>query len=107
MFIPLSGATLAVMVLYYAVAHWNSWFFASLFIPDSKKFPLQLVLRQILLMNQNSEMAANTADTGELAKYAESVKYALIVISCVPILILYPFLRRFFARGVLVGALKG
>ena len=106
-FIPLSGATLAVMVLYYAVGHWNAWFRASLYISDSKKYPLQLVLRQILLLNQNSEMAANTTDTGELAKYADSVKYALIVISCAPILVLYPFLQKFFAKGVMVGALKG
>lgn len=106
-FLPLSGATLAVMVLYYAVGHWNAWFHASLYISDSKKYPLQLVLRQILLLNQNSEMAANTTDTGELAKYAESVKYALIVVSSAPILLLYPFLQKFFAKGVMVGALKG
>lgn len=106
-FLPLSGATLAVMVLYYAVGHWNSWFRASLYIHDTTKYPLQLVLRQILLLNQNSELAASTTDAGELAKYADSIKYALIVISCAPILILYPFLQRFFAKGVMVGALKG
>lgn len=106
-FLPLSGATLAVMVLYYAVGHWNAWFRASLFIHNTKKYPLQLVLRQILLLNQNSELAASTTDAGELAKYADSIKYALIVISCVPILVLYPFLQRFFAKGVMVGALKG
>ena len=105
-FLPLSGATLAVMVLYYAVGHWNAWFRASLYIHDTHKYPLQLVLRQILLLNQNSELAA-TSDAGELAKYADSIKYALIVISCAPILILYPFLQRFFAKGVMVGALKG
>ena len=106
-FLPLSGATLAVMVLYYAVGHWNAWFRASLYVHDTRKYPLQLVLRQILLLNQNSELAASTTDAGELAKYADSIKYALIVISCAPILILYPFLQRFFAKGVMVGALKG
>ena len=106
-FIPLSGATLAVMVLYYAVGHWNSWFRASLYIADPKKYPLQLVLRNILLLNQNSDMNASVTDLGELAKYAESVKYALIVVSSLPILILYPFLQKFFAKGVMVGALKG
>ncbi|MGN0778481.1 MAG: carbohydrate ABC transporter permease [Aristaeellaceae bacterium] len=105
-FLPLSGATLAVMVLYYGVGHWNAWFRASLFIHDTHKYPLQLVLRQILLLNQNSELAA-TSDAGELAKYADSIKYALIVISSAPILVLYPFLQRFFAKGVMVGALKG
>lgn len=106
-FIPLSGATLAVMVLYYAVGHWNSWFRASLYIADPQKYPLQLVLRNILLLNQTSDMNASVTDLGELAKYAESVKYALIVVSSLPILILYPFLQKFFAKGVMVGALKG
>lgn len=106
-FIPLSGATLAVMVLYYAVGHWNSWFRASLYIATPKKYPLQLVLRNILLLNQTSDMNASVTDLGELAKYAESVKYALIVVSCLPILILYPFLQKFFTKGVMVGALKG
>ena len=106
-FIPLSGATLAVMVLYYAVGHWNSWFRASLYIADPNKYPLQLVLRNILLLNQTSDMNASVTDLGELAKYAESVKYALIVVSSLPILILYPFLQKFFAKGVMVGALKG
>lgn len=104
-FIPLSGATLAVMVLYYAVGHWNSWFRASLYIADPNKYPLQLVLRNILLLNQTSDMNASVTDLGELAKYAESVKYALIVVSS--LLILYPFLQKFFAEGVMVGALKG
>lgn len=107
-FVPLSGATLAVMVLYYAVAHWNAWFNASLYISDTKKYPLQLVLRQILILNQNSDLnAALAADDGERALYADSVKYALIIVSSLPILVLYPFLQKFFAKGVMVGALKG
>ncbi|MBQ8954991.1 MAG: carbohydrate ABC transporter permease [Clostridia bacterium] len=106
-YIPLSGATLAVMVLYYGVGHWNSWFRASLYISDTKKYPLQLVLRQILLLNQNSDLNASVTDLGELAKYSDSVKYALIVVSSAPILLLYPFLQKFFAKGVMVGALKG
>ena len=106
-YIPLCGATMAVMVLYYGVGHWNSWFRASLYISDTKKYPLQLVLRQILLLNQNSDLNASVTDLGELAKYSDSVKYALIVVSSAPILLLYPFLQRFFAKGVMVGALKG
>ena len=106
-YIPLSGATLAVMVLYYGVSHWNSWFNASLYISDTKKYPLQLVLRQILILNQNSDLSASVTDLGELAKYSDSVKYALIVVSSAPILLLYPFLQKFFAKGVMVGALKG
>lgn len=106
-YIPLSGATLAVMVLYYGVGHWNSWFNASIYISDTAKYPLQLVLRQILMLNQNSQLAASVTDNGELAKYADQVKYALIVVSSVPILMLYPFLQKFFTKGVMVGALKG
>lgn len=105
-FLPLSGATLAVMVLYYAVGHWNSWFNASLYIQTPTKFPLQLVLRQILLLNQNADVTAVLNDS-TAAQLAELIKYALIVVSTAPILILYPFLQRFFTKGVMVGAIKG
>lgn len=105
-FIPLSGATLAVMVLYYAVGHWNSWFYAMLYIQTPEKYPLQVVLRQILLLNKNSSVQAALSDTSA-ALLAELIKYALIVVSTAPILILYPFLQRFFTKGVMVGAIKG
>ena len=104
--IPLSGATLAVIVLYYGVGHWNSWFNASIYLQSTDKFPLQLVLRRILIMNQNSEISA-MMDAGEAVQMAELIKYALIVVSTAPILCLYPFLQKFFAKGVMVGALKG
>ncbi len=79
-----------------------------MYISDTKKYPLQLVLRQILILNQNSDLnAALAADDGERALYADSVKYALIIVSSLPILVLYPFLQKFFAKGVMVGALKG
>lgn len=106
-YIPLSGATIAVILLYYAVSHWNSWFNASIYITSTSKYPLQLVLRQILILNQNSELNATMVDSGEQALYADLVKYALIVVSTLPILVLYPFLQKFFAKGVMVGALKG
>jgi len=106
-YLPLSGATLAVMVLYYAVGHWNAWFNASIYLSDTSKYPLQLVLRQILILNQNADLKASVTDNGELAKYADQVKYALIVVSSAPILMLYPFLQKFFTKGVMVGALKG
>ena len=104
--VPLSGATLAVIVLYYGVGHWNSWFNASIYIQSTAKFPLQLVLRRILILNQNAEMNSGM-DSGEAAQLAELIKYALIVISTAPILCLYPFLQRFFVKGVMVGAVKG
>lgn len=106
-FLPLSGATLAVMVLYYAVGHWNAWFYASLFIQKPEKYPLQVVLRQIILMNKNASASAAALTDNTNSMMLELVKYALIVISSAPILILYPFLQRFFTKGVMVGAIKG
>lgn len=105
-YLPLSGATLAVMVLYYAVGHWNSWFNASLYIRTPEKYPLQLVLRQILILNENTNLNATMTDNGDQALYANQIKYALIVVSTLPILILYPFLQKFFDKGVMIGALK-
>ena len=101
--IPLSKATLAVMVLYYGVSHWNSWFAASIYLRDSAKYPLQLVVRNIINLTQMTE------DTGvdEMAQMAELMKYALIVVSTVPILCIYPFIQKHFTKGVMVGAIKG
>jgi putative aldouronate transport system permease protein len=105
-FLPLSGATLAVMVLYYGVGHWNAWFNASIFIQTPERFPLQLVLRNILILNQNTEFNTTMNDT-TAALMNEIIKYALIVVSTAPILLLYPFLQRFFTKGVMIGAIKG
>lgn len=105
-FIPLSVPTLAVVLLYYAVGHWNAWFYATLFIQTPEKYPLQVVLRQIILMNQNASVSASLSDTAS-AMMTELIKYALIVISSVPILMLYPFLQKFFTKGIMVGAVKG
>jgi putative aldouronate transport system permease protein len=105
-FLPVASATLAVMTLFYAVGHWNAWFNAMLFIQSPKKYPLQVVLRQILLMNKNSSVQAALSDSSS-ALLMELIKYALIVISTAPILLLYPFLQKFFTKGVLVGAIKG
>ena len=99
---PLCKATVAVIVLYYAVAHWNSWFPAFLYLRDKSKYPLQLVLRQILFQDETNSMAAES-----LALSSEAVKYATIVVATVPILLVYPFLQRYFVKGVMVGAVKG
>ena len=103
--LPLTGATIAVLVLYYGVGHWNAWFGASIYLTDPGKYPLALVLRNILIQNQNSDMLAG--DTGGEQGFRDLIKYALIVIATAPILCLYPFLQRFFVKGVMVGALKG
>ncbi len=101
--VPLCKATIAVLVLYYGVAHWNSWFNAMIYLEDKSKQPLQLVLRQILILSDLSD--AGIADDAE--QLAETVKYATIIVSTVPILALYPFLQKYFTKGVMVGAVKG
>ncbi len=103
-FVPLSKSVLAVLVLYYGVAHWNSWFNAFLYIQDREKYPLQLLLREILIANDASSMANTMSD---VTLIAETIKYALIIVTTVPILLLYPFLQKYFTKGVLVGAVKG
>lgn len=104
--IPLSKATIAVLVLYYGVAHWNSWFNASIYLQDTSLYPLQLVVRQILDLSQMTDMMDGT-DMAEMARAADLIKYALIVITTVPILVLYPFLQKYFTKGVMIGAVKG
>ena len=104
--IPLSKATMAVMVLYYGVSRWNSWFAASIYLNNSDLFPLQLVMRNIL--NMANQMAGSTG-TGadEMAQLVELIKYALIVVTTAPILALYPFLQKYFVKGVMISAVKG
>lgn len=103
---PLSRATVAVIVLYYAVQHWNSWFNAVLFINDRTKYPLQLVLREILIQNDTSSMSQGVS-MGDQYSVAESIKYAVTIVATVPILCVYPFLQKYFASGVMLGAVKG
>ena len=104
--LPLAMPTVAVMILYYGVFHWNSWFNASLFITSPDKYPLQLVLRQILLANDTASMTGGV-DAGSQLAVSETLKYAIIVIATVPILCVYPFLQRYFVKGVMIGAVKG
>lgn len=104
--VPLSKAIISVIALYYAVAHWNSWFHASIFLRDRGKYPLQLVLREILI--QNTAMAVGDAtDNSDKYLVGETIKYATILVSTVPILLVYPYLQRYFVKGVMVGAVKG
>lgn len=104
--IPLSKATMAVMVLYYGVSRWNSWFSAAIYLNDSDLFPLQLVMRNILSMA--NQMAGSTgASADEMAQLVELIKYALIVVTTAPILVLYPFLQKYFVKGAMIGAVKG
>lgn len=106
--LPLSKATVAVICLYYAVAHWNSWFNAMLYLNERELFPLQLILREILIQNDTSSMVtAMDVGAGDSSFVSETVKYAVIIVSVVPILCVYPFIQKYFTKGVMVGAVKG
>ena len=98
--------TMAVLVLYYGVYHWNCWFNAMIFIRERLLYPLQLVLRDILMSYQMDAMVGS-AGTADVESLSESIKYATIMVATVPILLLYPFLQRYFVKGVMIGALKG
>ena len=106
--IPLSKAVFAVITLYYAVAHWNSYFNAMLYLRDRDLYPLQMVLRDIL---NASKVDLSEITDPELLKQmrgaSDTMKYALIVVSCVPVLVAYPFVQRFFEKGVMIGSVKG
>lgn len=115
--LPLAKPILAVITLYFAVDRWNAFFAAMIYLSDSDLFPLQLILRNILLQNQGalssaiSDAYAGNADAVELAArqtyMAEGMKYALIFISSAPLLVAYPFVQKYFVRGVMIGSVKG
>ncbi len=106
--LPLSMPVIAVMILYYGVAHWNAWFQAMIYLRNREMFPLQLFLREILIASQTSDMM-NSMDIGtaDAQRVTEAVKYATIVVATLPILCVYPFLQKYFVKGVMVGAVKG
>lgn len=105
--LPLLKPTIAVLILYYGVGHWNSWFAASIYIKDSDLLPLQNILRSVLI--ENTQLVENNAvsETGQVNSYTETIKYAIIVISTLPIICIYPFLQKYFTKGVMIGAVKG
>ena len=103
--LPLSKAILAVITLYYAVQHWNEYFNALIYLKDTALYPLQLVIRDILVMNQKASASASAASSA--VQIAEQVKYAVILISTVPVMIFFPFVQKYFMKGVMIGAVKG
>ena len=106
--LPLSKPILAVMVLFYAIAHWNSYFNAMIYLSDKERYPLQLVLRTILVQSQSSEeILADVQGTFNRMLMSETIKYALIIVASVPVLCLYPFLQKYFVQGVMIGSVKG
>ena len=106
--LPLSKSILIVVTLYYLVGHWNSYFDAMMYLRDSAKYPLQVILRQILLLSQMGDMAEQMGvnDLNTTLIYA-SLKYAIIVVSAVPLLVIYPMIQRFFEKGIMMGSVKG
>ena len=105
--LPLSKSIIAVMILFYGVGHWNSWFNAMLYLRERRLYPLQLVLREILLLNSTESMMSNVASGGDKYSIAEGIKYATIVVATVPILCVYPVIQKYFVSGVMIGAVKG
>lgn len=103
--IPLSMAPVMTIGLFYAVQHWNSYFQALLYMNSIEKFPLQLILRQIVLENQVSELGSTVDYQGNVD--SESLKYGTLVLSILPMLIIYPFVQKYFVKGVMIGSLKG
>lgn len=110
--LPLSSAIIAILVLYYGVGHWNAYFSSLVYISDQDKYPLQLVLRNILITNQTALSQTATTEAARAAlrekqQIIDVMKYSLIIISSIPVLILYPFIQKHFVKGVMVGSLKG
>lgn len=111
--LPLSMPIIAVMALFYGVGHWNSYFSAMIYFNDSDKYPLQLVLRQILVLQEMSAQGSGMMDStsatalNNKAEVAALVRYAVIIVSTLPVIIIYPFLQRYFVQGVMIGSVKG
>ena len=106
--LPLSGALTAIMILFYAVWHWNSFFDALIYLQDEKRYPLQLVLRNILIANQVSDsMVSDMTSVAQQQRIADLIKYGVIIVASLPMLMLYPFLQKYFVKGVMIGAVKG
>ena len=103
--VPVLSPTIAVLVLYYGVKHWNSWFDALIYMRTRSKYPLQLFLREMIIENTAASTARSASDDESLTE--QTIKYATIIVATVPILLLYPFLQKFFVKGIMVGAVKG
>ena len=107
--VPLSKTMICVMMLWYGVGHWNSYFNAMIYLNDPKMYPLQLILREVLIVNSFSvdTIVMSPEEMEAREALAQLMKYALIIVASVPVLVLYPFLKKYFAKGILIGSLKG
>ncbi len=108
--LPLVKATLATVILYFVIGNWNSWFNAMIYLRTRDKFPLQLVLREILITASDQAATGtvtSSTETGDTALYRQLTQYCTIIVSTVPIFIFYPFIQKYFESGVMIGAIKG
>ncbi len=103
--LPLSKASIATITLFYAVSHWNNWFNAMIYFKSSKSYPLQTILRSIVINNEMSEEMQVDEVIDSVS--AEGIKYSTLVVSMVPMLVVYPFIQKYFVKGVMIGSLKG
>lgn len=108
MVLPLSKAIIAVLVLYYAVGHWNDYMKGLIYLTDPKRYPLQLVIRSILLTSRIIDFEnVNVEEINRQMRLAEGMKYGVIIVSSVPVLLIYPFIQKYFVKGVMIGSVKG
>ena len=105
--LPLSRAVISVILLYYAVGHWNDFFTALLYLNKDEYQPLQIILRNILISNQAMAGTTGAGEGSYAQQYADQVKFAVIIVSTVPVLCIYPFIQKYFEKGVMIGAVKG
>ncbi|MGI6634667.1 MAG: carbohydrate ABC transporter permease [Christensenellales bacterium] len=105
--LPLSGAVLAVVALYYGVARWNAYFDSMIYLQERSKLPLQNILREVMIVNTSNLAYSNVEAQAAAEKRAELLKYSMIVIASIPMLLFYPFVQKYFVKGVMIGAVKG
>ncbi|HML48278.1 MAG TPA: carbohydrate ABC transporter permease, partial [Clostridia bacterium] len=105
--LPLSPTLIAILILFYGVNHWNAYFDALLYLSDEKRYPLQLVLRGILLQNEALAAMSLEDDPVQLQRRADLIKYGVIMVASLPLLALYPFLQKYFVKGLMIGSIKG
>ena len=105
--LPLSRPILAVITLFYAVGHWNAFFNAIIYLRDQKLYPLQIILREIMLQNSLEAVGGDMTGMYEKVMRGETMKYAVIIVASVPVLLFYPLVQKYFTKGIMVGAIKG
>jgi len=106
--LPLSKSIMAVLIIFYGVGHWNAYFDALIFLRSAQKYPLQIILRNILVLNETMASLIEDADVmAEVQRLKDMIKYAVIIVATAPIMMIYPFLQRYFVKGVMIGSLKG